>query len=101
MWKTGAYQSTLLASALTCLDEFDVVERLHDEAFGGVVVGHDPIHLELIQMSKTARANTLCSVGRARRALDILRRSGPRLELCEAAARVQYAIQQGDDRDTL
>mmetsp|Transcript_22749 Transcript_22749/g.90233 ORF Transcript_22749/g.90233 Transcript_22749/m.90233 type:complete len:261 (+) Transcript_22749:1-783(+) len=81
---------TILASALTFLDEFDAAERLHEESRREVPDG-DPLYNKIVLASDLDWAGVLTNVGRDRDALEVLRRIRPRAELREdARARLAF-----------
>jgi len=78
-----------LSEALLCREEFDVSERLYEEARRGVA-SHDPIYHPHILPAEVVRARALLQVGRSRDALEILTRIRPMMELRADRARVEY-----------
>jgi len=79
-----------LAGKLVRHEEFDVAERLYDEARRGVPLDNDTVQQRLILPSEIDRVSALLQVGRFRDALEILSRFRPSLGLCLPKTRAEY-----------
>jgi len=80
---------TVLACTLVELEEFDVAERLHEEARRDVA-DDDSLYGQLILPAELQRSGTLIRAGRERDALEILTRLRPRMRRCKPSIRVLY-----------